>query len=242
MTSIEFRGKCIPVTVAAPPDAELAIGTDLVKNWLAGLDDSLEVKSLEIQSVDKFGSSRVGFVKIKAHVERNGTSIPGIVLLRGSAVAMLLIITDEQTNEQFTILTKQPRVPTGRILLELPAGMSDGEGNLKGVAIKELEEECGIKVDASELIDLTELTYDQSANGVFTSGGLLDEYIKLFACKKTMKHEEILALEGKLGGESPHEQIILKIVKLEDVWKLSPDAKTLSALYLYQRLKDEGKL
>jgi len=52
-----------------------------------------------------------------------------------------LIITDQETQKQYTILTHQPRAPTGKILNEIPAGMTDGEGNLKGVAIRELEEE-----------------------------------------------------------------------------------------------------
>ena len=237
--SLQFRGKNIPVTVAPAPDASVALGTDLLKNWASGLDESIDIKSLEVQSIDRFGSSRIGFVKIKSQAVRNGTSIPGIVMLRGSAVAMLVILTDEQTKEQYSILTKQPRVPIGKILLEIPAGMTDGEGNLKGVAIKELEEECGLKVDPSELIDLTELTY--GTDGVYTSPGLLDEFIRLFAWRKTMKHEEILALEGKLGGESAHEQIVLKIVKFADLWKTTPDAKTLCALQLYQNLLAEGK-
>ena len=106
--------------------------------------------------------------------------------------------------------------------------------------IKELEEECGLKVDPSELIDLTELTY--GTDGIYTSPGLLDEFIRLFAWRKTMKHEEIQALEGKLGGESAHEQIVLKIVKFADLWKTTPDAKTLCALQLYQNLLAEGKI
>ena len=238
--SLQFRGKNIPVTVAAAPDVSVALGTDLVKNWMSNLDESIDIKSLEVQSVDKFGSSRIGFVKVKSQAVRNGTSIPGIVMLRGSAVAMLVILTDEQTKEQYSILTKQPRVPIGKLLLEIPAGMTDGEGNLRGVAIKELEEECGLKVDPSELIDLTELAY--GTNGVYTSPGLLDEFIRLFAWRKTMKHEEIQALEGKLGGESDHEQIVLKIVKFSDLWKTTPDAKTLCALHLYQNLLAEGKI
>ncbi|OHS94759.1 hydrolase, NUDIX family protein [Tritrichomonas foetus] len=242
MSSIIFRGKSIPVTTAEAPDADVALGTDLLKNWLDSLDESMDLKSIEIQSVDRFRSSRIGFVKIKANIERNGVQIPGIVQLRGSAVAMLLVLTDEQTNEQYTILTHQPRVPTGRILFELPAGMTDGEGNLRGVAIRELEEECGIKVSSDELIDLTELTYDGKAQGIFTSPGLLDEFLRIFACKKKMHHEEIRALEGKLGGNSPHEQIVLKIVKLSDVWKFTSDVMALSALYLYQQLQNEGKV
>jgi hypothetical protein len=33
-----------------------------------------------------------------------------------------------------------------------------------------------------------------------------------------------------------------QIVKFEDVWRLCPDAKTLSSLYLYDKLLAEGKV
>lgn len=240
MSVAEFRGKQIPVTIQDAPDAQLALGTDLIHNWLENIDESINIKSLEIQSVDKFGSSRVGFVKVKSEAERNGTRIPGIVVLRGSSVAMLLVLTDEETNEKYSILTCQPRVPVGKLILELPAGMTDG-GAVRSAAIKELQEECGLEVKNEELIDLTEIAYSKDT-GLFTSPGLLDETIRLFAWKKTMKHQEIQKLEGKIGGESAHEQIILRLVKFEDVWKLAPDAKTLSALYLYQKLTDEHKI
>ena len=240
--SVEFRGKTIPVTVAGPCDAALAISTPLFKGWLEGLDPSFDLESIEMQSVDKFGTGRVGFIKFVSHIKRNGVRIPGIVLLRGQAVAMLLHITDEDTNDVYTILTEQPRVPTGGIMLEIPAGMTDGDGNLKGVAVKELEEECGLKVRSEDLIDLVSLAMGDSVPGIVMSGGLCDESIKLFLWKARMPHSRIVELEGKLGGEDSHEQIRLRIFKFEDLWKIAPDAKALSSLALYYKLAAEGKV
>lgn len=58
-----------------------------------------------------------------------------------------------------------------------------------------------------------------------------------------MPTKEIDALEGKLTGLREHgEAITLKVVKLEDAWKLSPDAKLLSSLALLDALKRNGKL
>ena len=242
MSTIVFRGKNVPVTVSSAPDASAALDTPLVRDWLSSLDDSLDLQDIEIQSLDRFGGGRVGFVKLKAHVVRNGSAIPGVVVLRGSAVAMLPVLTDSATGDVYTVLTVQPRVPTGRLLHEIPAGMSDGAGNLRGVAIKELEEECGVSVRPEELVDLTELAYEGREKGIYTSGGLLDEYIRLFAWTRTMSHDEIVALEGKLTGEDAHEQIVLKLVKLDDMWKVAPDAKSLSALFLYKQLKAAGKI
>lgn len=242
MTTIEFRGAQIPVTVAAPCDAELAIETQLFKEWLAGLDPSFDLKGIEFQSVDKFGTGRVGFIKFTSHIERNGVKIPGIVVLRGQAVAILLVITDSETGEQYTVLTRQPRVPTGRMMLEIPAGMADGSGNLRGVAVAELSEECGLTANTNDLVDLVELSFAGTEPGICMSGGLLDEMIRIYLWKETMSHARVHELEGKLGGCNSHEQITLKLVKFADLWKAAPDAKSLSALALYEGLKREGKI
>jgi 8-oxo-dGTP pyrophosphatase MutT (NUDIX family) len=70
------------------------------------------------------------------------------------------------------------------MIIEIPAGMVDGSGNIHWVAIRELEEECGIVCKPENLIDLTELAYSNSI--IFTWGGLFDEQISLFYLKITM--------------------------------------------------------
>jgi ADP-sugar diphosphatase len=242
MSKVTFRGEEIPVTAAGAMDIEGALQTDLFKGWLEHLDPSFVLKGIEFQSVDKFGTGRIGFIKFRASIERGGVRIPGIVLLRGPAVAVMLVITDESTGEEWTVLTEQPRVPTGRLLLEIPAGMADNDGNLKGVAIKELEEECGLVAKPDDLIDLVHLAYGDSQPGIYMSPGLCDESLRLFLWKTSMSHDRLVELEGKLGGEDAHEQIMLRLVKFGDAWKTAADAKSLSTLALYHYLKAEGKV
>lgn len=56
----------------------------------------MEVKSIEVQSIDLFGP-RIGFMKIKTDIviKETGNRVPGIIFLRGDAVAVLPIIKSE---------------------------------------------------------------------------------------------------------------------------------------------------
>jgi ADP-sugar diphosphatase len=118
---------------------------------------------------------------------------------------------------------------------------------------------------------MTELAYGNKWRGVYPSAGgsgmkflplfaklplvrffrlthdciflLADEFLRLFLCVKSLPSKQIEELEGKLTGLRDHgEAITLKLVKLEDAWKQSPDAKLLSSLALLDALKRAGKL
>ena len=65
--------------------------------------------------------------------------IPGIVLLRGPSCAVLLwYVVDEV---KYAIMIQQPRVATGKLTWEVPAGMLDGEKDVKGKMFEEIKEE-----------------------------------------------------------------------------------------------------
>jgi len=188
---------------------------------------------------------RVGFLKFKASVtDHDGSVVPSIVFMRGAAVAILMILRCDEDGEQYTILTVQSRFPTGKHAFpDIPAGMTDGDGNFGGVAAKELEEETGIKVNVNDLIDLTELSIDQKgevaatgSKGVYPSCGGCDEYLRLYAYRNTMPKAKIMELEGKLTGVAEEgEKIVLKLISIHDLWK-SADAKSLAALCIYENL------
>lgn len=76
------------------------------KNWISTLQGSLSqqnnpshefhhdpyvLREINIQSVDRFGGSRLGFIKLKANVSNAaGEHLPGSVFLRGGSVGMLV--------------------------------------------------------------------------------------------------------------------------------------------------------
>lgn len=271
-----------------PKDVNIELPSDLTndelssfpayKTWIAALRKTLEaqskpdhpyhenpykVRGITIQSVDRFGGDRLGFIKLKADVRADDDQrFPGSVFMRGGSVAMLLILKTEPSSstsanekpelEEFVVLTIQPRVPAGTLTFtEIPAGMIDDSGTFSGAAAKEIEEETGLTVQDDELIDLTELALGANndpdevlQNAIYPSPGGSDEFIPIFLVRKTMKVKEIEDLQGRLTGLRDHgEKISLKIVKLKDAWKVAGrDAKSLSALCLYEGLKREGKI
>jgi ADP-sugar diphosphatase len=154
--------------------------------------------------------------------------------------------------DKHAILTIQPRIAGGTLAFaEIPAGMLDG-GTFSGTAAKELDEETGLKVTESELIDMTALAIGDSAysNGemlkkaVYPSPGGCDEYIPLFLCEKRIPRAKMEEFRGKLTGlREEGEKITLKLVPLKSLWKEGArDGKTLAAWALYSGLKAEGKL
>lgn len=205
--------------------------------------------SITITDVDLFSSGKIGFVKLLANVEYgDGTKIPGIVLLRGDAVAILVRIrmrdgidvTCEERGQVWVVMVEQPRIALGSMRnLEIPAGMIDGESNFSGVAAKELEEECGIVLNSRDLIEMSpQLEGDEP--GLVLSGGLCDERIRLYFCEKELAKSDVLKLNGHLAGlREDGERIRTVLVPWDDVIKSSNDVKAIVSLYLWNLWKDQ---
>lgn len=248
-----------PPQLIKEDQVKLSIDSIPFKEWLENINkqQNLIVSSLTLQNVDMFGP-RVGFIKFKADVVKvvvtekkdnegkvsqvkENKPIPNIVFMRGGSVAILVVLKSKETGKQYTILTKQARFPAGiDMFAEIPAGMLDGNGDFKGVAAKEMEEETGLHIKSDQLIDLTEFAFQGKSKGVYLSPGGCDEFIRIFAYEKEVDEKFIQDLKGKLTGEEgTDEVIVLEIVEFEQLWKFSPDAKGLIALMLYQKYKEK---
>ncbi|KAI9690063.1 MAG: hypothetical protein M1820_010062 [Bogoriella megaspora] len=160
-------------------------------------------------------------------------------------------IPEGSDEEKYVILTLQPRIPAGSLsMTELPAGMLDDAGSFAGGAAKEIKEETGLEIPADQLTDLTKLaladdqTSEKLQEATYMSPGGSDEFIPLMMHQKRMPRSQLKDLEGRLTGlRDEGEKITLKLVPFNDVWREGArDAKTLSALALYQGLKMKGKL
>ncbi len=131
--------------------------------------------------------------------------------------------------------------------------MLDDSGTFAGGAAKEIQEETGLTIPETELIDMTHLAiHDRDGSqdgenlqeGTYPSPGACDEFIPIFLCEKELLRKEIEDMQGRLTGlRKDGEKITLKLVPLKHLWKEGArDGKTLAALALYEGLKREGKI
>ena len=100
-----------------------------------------------------------------------------------------------------------------------------------------MAEETHIIINETDLIDLTGLAYGKAYPGMYPTCGGSDAFNTLFAYRERVTDERLKELQGKLTGvKKEGELITLDIVKLDELWKKSPDAKALAALCLYDKL------
>ncbi|KAM0187706.1 hypothetical protein ACHAPQ_003741 [Fusarium lateritium] len=269
--STTLKGHNVPLNLPDGLSQEQLTSFKPFNNWVDTLTNSLRLQSDEshpfhkdpyalrsvtIQSFDRFGETRLGFVKLTATVSNDaGETLPAAALLRGPSVAMLfMLIPDDappESDERYVVLTVQPRVPAGSLsFVELPAGMVDDAGSFKGAAAQEIQEELGVTIHEDELTNLSELAVPEDsgkegiAQAMFPSAGGCDEHITIFSHEKRLPRDQIKEWSGRLTGLRAHgEKITLKVVPMRDAWREGArDAKCLAALALWRGLKDEKKL
>lgn len=245
-----------PVQIVAAPgispsEFRSAIDSSLFQKWLTNLQGEkgaltygdMSLNKVLIQGVDYFGK-RVGFLKFKADIvdKEMGKKVPGIVFARGPAVAILILLESEC--ETYAVLTEQVRVPTGRFVLELPAGMlDDDKGDFVGTAVREIEEETGIHLNKEDMVELTAFLDPSTGCKVFPSPGGCDEETSVFLYKGQVGKEIIQQLQGKKTGLREHGEFIkVHVVPYTQLWRSTPDGKVLMAIALYEMAKRDGML
>ncbi|TVY17191.1 Nudix hydrolase 14-like protein [Lachnellula arida] len=203
-------------------------------------DAPYALRSITIQSVDRFGPTRIGFVKLVADIRnKDNETLPGIVFE---------VVADSK-DERWVVMTEQPRIPAGSLSFkEIPAGMLDDNGDMAAAAAEELFEETKFKIPSAELEDLTALTLNKTGvsdhlrPAMYPSPGGSDEFISIFLWEKVLDRREIEAKKGKYTGLRDHgEKIVLRIINYDDFFAVAvKDGKTLGAWALYEKyMKDK---
>jgi 8-oxo-dGTP pyrophosphatase MutT (NUDIX family) len=180
------------------------------KNWVDKIDKNvIRLTEFIVTDCDFFGPvkpDKLGFVKGKGigiEVKTGKQFASNIAFIRGGSVAVLIIVTIEETREKMIILCKQLRFPVGSELIEACAGMLDDQvedAKVEGVAFKELREETGFDVKSQDLIKLGK---------IIPSGGGCDEEISLYAWETSIMESEYNEKLSRVFGEG-NESIQLK--------------------------------
>ncbi|KAK8944202.1 hypothetical protein KSP39_PZI007878 [Platanthera zijinensis] len=167
--------------------------------------------------------------------------VPGIVFARGPSVAVLILL--ESKGVIYVVLTEQVRVPVGKLILEIPAGMVDDGGDVIGTAVREVEEETGINLKVQDMVSLTAFLDPGTGCRIFPSPGGCDEELSIFLYKGNAEEEVIKALQGKEMGLREHGELIkVHIVPYNKLWRITADAKALTAITLYEMARRDGLL
>lgn len=160
------------------------------------------LEKVSIRDTYMFGP-RIGFMLMDVTIFMNGVKLPGAVLLRGKSVAVLLWYREWVTKDVHVVLVHQPRVATGGMTWEVPAGMADGNGDLKGQMFKELEEETGLALNIN---DLSHHAFETP----YTSPGLLDETLELYSMQ--VSPDVMKGLDGdQTRGNKDEGEMITKV-------------------------------
>jgi ADP-ribose pyrophosphatase len=163
-----------------------------------------------------FRGSRFRVVEVVQRT-RDGSAATRQVVVHPGAVLIIPLLAGN-----LVCLIRNERVAVGKTLVELPAGTLDGPEEPQLAAIRELEEETGYTAG-----------HWRELPGFFMSPGILNERMHLFVAQD-------------LTAGDPHreagENIDNLVVRWEDALAMAErgeieDAKTLSALFLWERLR-----
>ncbi len=157
-----------------------------------------------------------------------GQKIPPICFLKGEVVSMLICLIDENSLEKYLLLVKQRRITEGGFTYEHPAGMVDADAAPKAIAIKEIQEETGLKIHENEIKEL--------GNGqrFFPSTGTSDEAMYFYYCELKMPLQEILAINNQEhGAQYEQENISTHVFKFEEGHRKITNTNGLLLNYLY---------
>ena len=198
------------------------------RRWHEGMRARFTLRHVLVRDAVAFSRTRMGFILVEADALHDGQPVPGLALLRGDSVSVLLVLKCPGYPDR-TILTCEARVPIARPdLLALPAGMLDG-GAFESTALRELSEEVGadLRVHERDLVALTQ---------VWLSPGGCDEAIGLYYAELHIDEALARHLSNRQTGlASEHEHIRLHVIDLDHLPHIGmTDAKTLLSWHLYR--------
>lgn len=169
-------------------------------------------------------------------VDPEGRRLLPLLLLRGQAVVIVTLLRNEATSEERFLMVRQRRIANGALSLEFPAGMLDHEfADPVRVAVREVEEETGLRVEASRLFPLAE-------KPLFSSPGLDDEAIHFYGCEIALGDAEYRSLQGRVAGLADEgEHIEVGLWREEEALAEATSLQVRLAFALYREWRSRGE-
>ena len=156
-----------------------------------------------------------------------GNKLLPICFLKGEVVSVLVCLIDRATRAKSLLLVKQRRVCTGDYIYEQPAGMVDADDRPLDVAVREVEEETGLRVSPDRVTLL-------NAEPYFPSTGTSDEAVYFYYTELELSRAEIGRLDAQTtGAAGEHEFIQTCVVPLEEAKTRITNVCGLLNIYLY---------
>lgn len=207
-----------------------ATKSNIFVNWKNKIEENFDVEKIMIHNVFMFGD-RIGFIIAEAIAKYKNKKVPGIAFLRGDSVSIMPVL--KCNGKEYTTIVVEPRIPVGNnSQMALPAGMVDND-TVTCAAIKELTEEIGndFLIKETDLINLGK--YPLSAGGS-------DENIHLYAFEMDVDENILEKINNRENGiETEHEQILVKIIELDDILTIKNiDARSVLSYFLWKNKND----
>jgi ADP-ribose pyrophosphatase len=144
-----------------------------LKPKIMNLNSLAETKFLSLYNVEytnKKGDSKSWIVASRKDMSTLNLQIQKKIEERVDAV--MIVAVHEESKK--LVLVKQFRVPLNDYVYELPAGLIDGDEDVKLAVSRELKEETGLKV--------VEIVNKEDIKALYVSVGMTDESVALVYC------------------------------------------------------------
>jgi len=202
-----------------------------INSWISMAKEAgCTIGRIEPISILRKKNGELLFALLNAEVgSPEGRRLPEYIFIRGDACLIVAQLRNSKTGEKHYLMIRQYRIGNGSLSLEFPAGMLDDlVDDPLGVAVREFEEETGIKISPSELFPL----HDRK---LFSSAGASDEGIFYFGCRKEVDDSTWRSLAGKIRGNAAEgEYISVVLISKDDALKEATSLQVFLGFYLFE--------
>jgi 8-oxo-dGTP pyrophosphatase MutT (NUDIX family) len=227
-----------PITFPENAPMDQLAKCTLITRWYRAVDPALHIDKVAVITADSFGP-RIGLIELEVWYTANQFQHTERLILTGSAVMMIVVFKCIETGVLYTILVQQPRLGSGKLMYEFPAGMTDGSDDSPAVAARELQEEVGITVNPGDLIRLSEL-YRPEQPFTYLSPSHYDNVTLCYLHLAKLSKAEIDSFQGRHCGAEIDEQIQLTVIPLDQVVKYAEEPATIATYLMVRSCFERG--